>query len=754
MLRVRVLVFHSLLLAAAVIGGCTCGQGDPVEEEGAGGTGGEGGKEQALPCGVDCSGIPTPPCLVAVCNTGQEVGPLNTCVVVEAPAGTGCDDGVFCTTGDTCDAGTCVGGPTNDCGLPHTPCEAVLCEEASQTCSVAPVNDGTACTPEDLCKVAGVCQLGECLGVPKDCSISPLAECNAVACDPETGQCVATPDTGKDFDPCVLTGDPCQVNKTCLAGECGGGAPKDCSQFDVACQIGECDPPTGSCVPKVAPVGSPCGEGITSCQEGTCDQSGVCKASAAPSGSDCNDHDACTTLEECTAGACSGGSPVPGCTLYFKEGFEVCPNGWTFGGDWECGAPGAVGPAAAHDGVGVIATKLTGVYSVNQSFATTVADSPPIDLTLATSPILSFWAWEHTEGGTFDGWNLKVSTDGGQSFLPISTVTPPYTLTVAGEPAWGGNQSAAGWRNFQVDLSAFAGQTIELRFAFRSDGASVFPGVYLDDLFIAEPLQNPLYITTTSVPDTYVGMPLSLPVARAGGTAGAQWSIVPGGVNTDWLNIDPSTGVLSGTPTGADVGPVTVTLRLEEPTLPSNYDERTFDAYVNYAAYYTSFEGACPAGWALSGAWECGVPTVVGPPTAYVGSQCIATEISGNYPDYQNYPIATATSPDIDLGGSPFPTLTFRMWVDTEGATYDGVNLKISTDGGQSYAVVDTVIPAYPLTISGEPAWGGAQQSLGWQFIQANLAAYSGQIVKLRLSFQSDSFVNAAGVYVDDFLVQ
>ncbi|MBK8943346.1 MAG: immune inhibitor A [Polyangiaceae bacterium] len=408
----------------------------------------------------------------------------------------------------------------------------------------------------------------------------------------------------------------------------------------------------------------------------------------------------------------------------------------------------------AHTGNGVLATDVSGVYSVSQSFNTAVADSPSIDLTLATNPVLSFWAWDHTEGGTFDGWNLKVSTNGGASYTPVSTVTPAYPLTISGQPAWGGNHANDGWQNYQADLSAYAGQTIKLRFAFRSDGATVYPGVYLDDLFVAEPLQNPLYITTSSLPDVYTGMPYSVPIARNGGTAGALWSIVPGGLNDAWLAIDPATGALTGTPTATDAGPVTVTVRVEEPTLPSNFDEKTFTFNVDYAAYYTSFEGACPAGWVLGGTWQCGVPTTVGPSNAYVGTQCVATRIAGNYLNSQSFSFSNATSPDIDLSNSPFPTLTFRMWVDTEGGTFDGVNLKISTDGGMSYSVVDSVTPPYPLKVAGEPAWGGQLQGLGWQLVQVNLAAYVGEVVRLRLSFRSDSSGNAPGIYVDDFLVQ
>ena len=62
----------------------------------------------AGPCGEDCSLIETPPCSVAVCNTGQVIGPLNTCIVVPAAQGPACDDGLFCTLGDTCDGnGAC-----------------------------------------------------------------------------------------------------------------------------------------------------------------------------------------------------------------------------------------------------------------------------------------------------------------------------------------------------------------------------------------------------------------------------------------------------------------------------------------------------------------------------------------------------------------------------------------------------------------------------------------------------------------------
>lgn len=750
---IRDLVRVCVLLFVVSSVGCTCASGKPPVSDTTTTTTSTTTTtgEDLGPCGLDCSKLETSQCTTAVCNTGQVVGPLNTCIVVPLPQGAPCNDGLFCTADDVCDGdGACTGGGEYDCGLPSSPCVSVVCYEESKTCDTTPVNDGAECTPTDLCQVNGVCEIGKCVGEPKDCSFSPLNECNSVSCDPATGQCVGVPDPKKDDAPCVLTGDLCNTNKTCKSGACGGGAPKDCSALDVGCQVGACNPDSGICIPTPAAVGTLCTEGLHECDVGACDLKGTCVASAAPDGVSCNDHNACTKDDLCTAGACGGGS-IPGCILYLDEGFETCPNGWTFGGDWECGTPENVGPLEAHTGEGVIATQVAGLYHVSQSYSTTVADSPPIDLTAATSPVLSFWAWDRTEGGTFDGWNLKVSTDGGQSFTQVTTVSPAYNLTIGGQAAWGGDHSAEGWRYHSADLAAYAGQTIILRFAFRSDGATVFPGVYIDDVVVAEPQESPLFITTTSpLADVYADMAYSAQITKVGGTNNSVWSIVPGGVNADWLTID-SAGVLSGTPT--QPGPVTVTVHVEEPLLPSNFADKTFTFDVEKAAYYTSFEGACPGGWTLTGDWQCGAPASVGPAAAFAGSQCIATQIAGVYSDLQTFTGTTATSPDIDLSGLINPKLTFRMWVDTEGSTYDGAHLEVSSDGGMSFTILSDVTPTYPLTIGGKPAWGGHQSALGWQLVQADLAAYAGKVIRLRFAFQTDASGIFPGVYIDDILV-
>ena len=265
-----------------------------------------------------------------------------------------------------------------------------------------------------------------------------------------------------------------------------------------------------------------------------------------------------------------------------------------------------------------------------------------------------------------------------------------------------------------------------------------------------------LQLTTPSpLANAVVGREYAALLTRTGGSPNALWSIAPGGTNASWLTLDPMTGVLSGTPSDADLGSVSVTVRVQEPLFPENAAEQTYTFDVLALpppAYATSFEG-CPDGWTLTGDWQCGVPANVGPASAFQGTSCLGTVVDGHYSDLQTWQSATATSPEIQLLGTLPATLTFRMWVDTEGATYDGANLKISADGGTNYETLTSVVPAYALSIAGQPAWGGHAAGLEWQLVEADLSAYAGETVRLQLGFQSDSSGQFGGVYIDDVLV-
>jgi len=173
--------------------------------------------------------------------------------------------------------------------------------------------------------------------------------------------------------------------------------------------------------------------------------------------------------------------------------------------DWEWGAPTS-GPQQAFSGAKVWATKLGGNYS---DLSDSKLDLPPIDLTNVQNSTLTFWHWyvmEHSDGTYWDGGNVKISVNGG----PFEIITPeggydgivtsPDPVNVLlNEPVFGGPATNGNvWQQEVFDLSAYAGQTIALRFHFGSDGYVTEPGWYIDDVEITlGGSQAPVIINTT-----------------------------------------------------------------------------------------------------------------------------------------------------------------------------------------------------------------------------------------------------------------
>jgi hypothetical protein len=124
--------------------------------------------------------------------------------------------------------------------------------------------------------------------------------------------------------------------------------------------------------------------------------------------------------------------------------------------------------------------------------------------------------------------------------------------------------------------------------------------------------------------------------------------------------------------------------------------------------------------------WEWGTPTS-GPGAAHSGVNVWGTVLSGNYPNGTHTLLET-----LPFGLSANAVMGFWQWYDTE-ASYDGGNVKISTDGGSTWVLLqpdqgytgtsNTSNPLYP-----DPIFTGHDVGEMWHYVTFDLAAYAALI--------------------------
>jgi len=155
------------------------------------------------------------------------------------------------------------------------------------------------------------------------------------------------------------------------------------------------------------------------------------------------------------------------------------------------------------------------------------------------------------------------------------------------------------------------------------------------------------------------------------------------------------------------------------------------------------------------GVWEWGAPTS-GPGNANSGVNLWATVLGGTYPNNAD---ATLDIPPITLSASkPYAMLSCWHWYYIE-TNYDGGNVKVSTDGGETWEVVtplggyDGIARSTNAGIPNEPCFTGYNNDF-WQMELFDLSPYAGSQVIIRFHFGSDGSVYREGWYVDDVMVR
>ena len=163
----------------------------------------------------------------------------------------------------------------------------------------------------------------------------------------------------------------------------------------------------------------------------------------------------------------------------------------------------SIGKAAKHAGWH---TSMTRVHGGTQSFWSTQATNlcstlvtPPMVMTGGQASQLTFWSAHDIRGG--DAAVVEASTNGGIGWTRLTPVGG-YGGTVSGStslcgiaggaPAWVNavpTTPQLGWVQRTVNLSQYAGQTVQLRLLYRSDSgttaSSLGEGWYVDDIAIS-----------------------------------------------------------------------------------------------------------------------------------------------------------------------------------------------------------------------------------------------------------------------------
>jgi hypothetical protein len=347
-------------------------------------------------------------------------------------------------------------------------------------------------------------------------------------------------------------------------------------------------------------------------------------------------------------------------TVYWSDGFETnVPSRWTATGAWHIGSP-TTGP---HSGANCA---LTQNYSYNQdgrivctnylngSNSLVVPDA-------SVSPTLIFWHWVNLANAL--GYvELKSGTNDWQQ------ISPTYIDVTSGGV----------WLQNSIDLSAFAGQSVQIAFHFTSGSCcGNAKGWYVDDVSLVVVPTPPELI----VPDTqtiYAGQTLTV-------TNSATNSFLPNATYTFKLLSPPSNasitrnGVLTWTTTTAQPpGTNTITVKVTDNSTPPLTATNSFVVVV-------------------VNPWVP-VLTVPGPQQIYAGQTLTVT----NYATNDFFPSSTftfallsgLTNVEANLDVSDLTNNGVLSWATTtvlKAGTYTNV-IKVTDNGPPYYSATNSFV--------------------------------------------------------------
>ncbi|ASN03916.1 immune inhibitor A domain-containing protein [Virgibacillus necropolis] len=133
----------------------------------------------------------------------------------------------------------------------------------------------------------------------------------------------------------------------------------------------------------------------------------------------------------------------------------------------------------------VVNTPYSGEYEYFSGSGNNLDNSmvTSLDLTNATTASFNFKAWYDIEVD-WDYASVQVKEEGSDEWVSvegnITTATNPHDQN----PGFGITGKSDGWVDASFDLSAYAGQNIEVKLNYWTDVAATLPGLYADDITV------------------------------------------------------------------------------------------------------------------------------------------------------------------------------------------------------------------------------------------------------------------------------
>jgi Putative Ig domain len=173
--------------------------------------------------------------------------------------------------------------------------------------------------------------------------------------------------------------------------------------------------------------------------------------------------------------------------------------------------------------------------------ALSIVINPPTPPTITTTSL---------PGGTVGlPYNQVLQATGGTGTLVwnLAAGSLPANLSLSSTGTISGTPTTTGTSNFTVKVQDALGQS--------------------DTQALSITVSAALTITTTSLPDAEVGKSYNRTLQRSGGVSPFTWSVTP--ALPPNLNLDPSTGKISGTPAAGTAGTYTRTFTVQDSSTPT-----------------------------------------------------------------------------------------------------------------------------------------------------------------------------------------